>query len=93
MLWQQEIIILTQVNFFELKAKVLNIDKFKNIHQLTSSLPQDKQVNIILTTNNAADTGDGEEENQSEEEPAHDLNDSCSTNDSVLDKLDEEEQR
>ena len=54
-------------------------------------MPEDKQVNIILTSNNAANTGDGEEA-QSEEE-VQDLNDSCSTNDSVLEKLDEQEQR
>lgn len=55
-----------------------SIEMFKNIHHLTSNLSQDKQVNIILTTNNG-NTGDGEEESQPDEQQ-QDLNDSCSTN-------------
>lgn len=38
---------------------------FKNIHQLTSSLAQNRPMNIILTTNNQANTGDGEEADES----------------------------
>jgi hypothetical protein len=52
---------------------------FKNIHHLTSNLSQDKQVNIILTTNNG-NTGDGEEDESQPDEQQQDLNDSCSTN-------------
>lgn len=67
---------------------------FKNIHQLTSNLAQNKQVNIILTTNQGANTGDGEEAAESEEEPNQNMNDSCSTNDSIVERgsnADEEE--
>jgi hypothetical protein len=59
---------------------------FKNIHQLTHNFSHDRQVNIILTTNNV-NTGDGEEGESQQDEHQQDLNDSCSTNDndSVLD--------
>lgn len=63
-----------------------NNELFKNIHQLTSNLAQNKQVNIILTTNQGANTGDGEEAAESEEEPNQNMNDSCSTNDSIVER-------
>lgn len=61
-------------------------EMFKNIHQLTNNLGENKPMTIILTTNQAANTGDGEDEEQSDEEQVHDLNQSCSTNDSVFEK-------
>lgn len=43
-------------------------------------------MNIILTTNNDPNTGNGEEEDDLEVEREQEINDSCSTNDSMLDK-------
>lgn len=64
-----------------------NSGLLKNIHQLTNNLAQIKQMNIILTTNQGANAGGGEEADGSEhEEEIPDHNDSCSTNDSMLDK-------
>lgn len=59
----------------------------KNIHQLTGNFNQNKPMNIILTTNNNVNTGDEEGVDESEENVlAQEQNDSCSTNDSLLDK-------
>ena len=54
----------------------LTTDRHKNIHQLTSNLARNQQVNIILTTNNRSNTGDGEEEDDSGPEEIQELNDS-----------------
>lgn len=67
----------------------------KNIHHLTNKFTENKPMNIILTTNNA-NTGDDDAEGSSENElQANDGNDSCSTNDSLLDQEinNEEEQK
>jgi hypothetical protein len=61
-------------------------EMFKNIHQLTNNLGGNKPMTIILTTNQAANTGDGEDVEESDEEQIQDLNQSCSTNDSVFEK-------
>ena len=62
------------------------LNKLKNIHEFTNSLARNQQVNIILTTNNDPTTGNGEEEDDLEVEREQEINDSCSTNDSMLDK-------
>ena len=50
-------------------------EMFKNIHQLTTSLGENKPMTIILTTNQGANTGDGGEE-EDDEEQAPELNQS-----------------
>ena len=57
----------------------------KNIHHLTNKFTENKPMNIILTTNNNANTGDDVEGNSENEQQANE-NDSWSTNDSLLDQ-------